>query len=114
MDEEELSDTEETHTDTEDNNDKGEYSNNNHIEETNIFKINTTLKEFEYGKYDSVKFIEDLILENTYDNNLCSDISNIDLIKYYTHKGQILTRITNTFIDNIMLYKLSPHTDGKR
>ena len=55
--EEELSDTEETHTDTEedvksdtegditeDNNDNGEYCNNNHIEETNIFKINTTFK----------------------------------------------------------------------
>lgn len=48
----------------------------------------------DYGKYDSVKFIEDLILDNEYDNNQCIDIREIDLCKYHTAHEQKLTPIT--------------------
>jgi hypothetical protein len=74
---------------------------------------NTTLKDMEYGKYEAEKFIEDLILENAYENNLCSDISNIKLTKYFTDKNKILEPITPPFLDNIIFYKLFSKNDGK-
>ena len=87
-------------------------NNDAHIDTENIFNLQTTLKDMEYGTYESNKLIEDLIFENTHDNNLCSDISAIDLTKYFTHKEQKLTPLTDIFIDNIMLFKLFKHTDG--
>jgi hypothetical protein len=54
--------------------------------------------------------MEYIIIENTYNNNLCSDISNIELTKYYTNKHKKLEEITEPFLDNIMLFKLfAPH-----
>lgn len=102
--------------------DSGEGANT--IAEQNIFKIETTLKELEYSKYDSGKFIEDLIVENAHCNNLCSDIRGIYLRKYYTttyvdirkhsftkykHK---LVPLSAIFIDSILLYKLFPPSAG--
>ena len=54
--------------------------------------------------------MEHLILENTYNNNLCSDVGNINLVKYYTEKDKKLTPLTTPFLDNITMFKLfAPH-----
>jgi hypothetical protein len=84
----------------------------NLLTDTKENKISTTLQDLEYGKYAAEKFIEDLILENTYENNLCSDISKIDLIKDFTQEKQKLEKITDIFIDNIMLCKLFSKKEG--
>ena len=61
-------------------------------------------------KYETTKLMEHLILENTYNNNLCSDVGNINLVKYYTDKDKKLTPITTPFLDSITMFKLfAPH-----
>ena len=50
---------------------------------------NKTIKPQEFLdnlKYETAKTMEYLILENAYNNNLCSDVSVINLVKYYTDK----------------------------
>jgi hypothetical protein len=120
LEDEDISDNESANEDTNEDtsikdnetdiNDLEDTPNNDaHIDTENIFNLQTTLKDMEYGTYESNKFIEDLILENTHDNNLCSDISAIDLTKYFTHKEQKLTPSTDIFIDNIRLFRLFTH-----
>lgn len=51
---------------------------------TNTYKLETTLQDMGYGKHYSLKVIEDLVLDNVGDNNICSDIRGIDVCKHHS------------------------------